>query len=144
MQIRRMSEKDIESVAELEQQIFSSPWRKESIEKAYLIEANIYLVAEVEGKIAGYCGLWTSFETADLCNIAVHPEHRRKGIADAILKESFGFCRQRQVEQMLLEVRKSNVSAIALYCKNGFKNIDIRKNYYKNPVEDAIIMQKIF
>ena len=102
MQIRRMSEEDIAAVVKLEQQIFSSPWSKASIEKAYQLEENIYLVAEAEGIIAGYCGIWTSFETADLCNIAVNPDYRRKGIAGEILEQAFQLCQQRRIEQMLL------------------------------------------
>ncbi len=144
MQIRRMSEEDIAVVAKLEQQIFSSPWSKDSIEKAYQLEENIYLVAEVEGIITGYCGIWTSFETADLCNIAVHPDYRRKGIAGEILKQAFQLCQQRQIEQMLLEVRESNKPAIVLYEKYHFEKIDIRKGYYRNPIENAIIMQRKF
>ncbi len=144
MQIRIMTEKDIDEVAALEQQIFSSPWSRESIEKAYQLQENIYLVAEDENGILGYCGIWTSYETADLCNIAVRPECRRRGIADGILKEAFKACRQRQIEQMLLEVRESNEPAIVLYEKNAFQKIDIRKGYYRNPKENAIIMQYKF
>lgn len=141
MQIRRMSEKDIDAVAELEKKIFSSPWSKESIQKAFSLNENIYLVAEEKNEIVGYCGIWTSFETADLCNIAVHPEWRRRGIADEVLAEAFRLCRKSQVEQLLLEVRESNNGAIALYKKNGFVSIDVRKAYYKSPIENAIIMQ---
>ena len=144
MQIRRMSEEDIAAVVKLEQQIFSSPWSKASIEKAYQLEENIYLVAEAEGIIAGYCGIWTSFETADLCNIAVNPDYRRKGIAGEILEQAFQLCQQRRIEQMLLEVRESNEPAIVLYEKYHFEKIDIRKGYYRNPTENAIIMQRKF
>ncbi len=144
MRIRKMSENDLDAVVNLEQQIFSSPWSRESIEKAYLLEENIYLVAENEGQIIGYCGIWTSFETADLCNIAVRTQYRRRGVGNEILKKAFALCHDRRIQQMLLEVRESNNSAISLYKKNGFESINIRKAYYKQPVENAIIMQRSF
>lgn len=141
MKIRKMSENDVEEVAFLEQQIFASPWSKESLRRACKEEENIYLVAEQENKLIGYCGIWCSFENADLCNIAVLPGMRRRGVAEAILNEAVILCRQRNVERMLLEVRISNVAAISLYQKKGFFRINIRKKYYKNPTEDAVIMK---
>lgn len=144
MKIRKMSEKDVEEVARIEQQIFTSPWSRESLQRACKEEDNIYLVAERENKLIGYCGIWCSFESADLCNIAVLPGMRRQGVAEAILDEAVSLCRQRNVEQMLLEVRISNVAAISFYQKKGFFRINIRKAYYKNPTEDAVIMKRKF
>lgn len=141
MQIREMTEGDLEAVAELEQQIFSNPWSGQSIQKAYEQEQNIYLIAEEEGEVAGYCGIWCSFDTADLCRIAVVPKWRRKGVASLLLDEAVKRCSLYQVQSLLLEVRASNMPAIYLYEKMNFQKIHVRKKYYRNPVADAWIMQ---
>lgn len=139
--IRQMQEQDIAEVAAIEKEIFSSPWSEESFRDALQSEDNIYLVAAESGRIVGYCGIWTSYETGDLCNIAVVPDYRRCQIGGNLLKEAIRLAIERQVQSLLLEVRGSNSSAIALYKKIGFHNIGIRKDYYRSPKEDAILMQ---
>jgi ribosomal-protein-alanine N-acetyltransferase len=135
-----MQEQDIAAVAAMEQMIFSSPWSEKSFRDALQSEENIYLVAEEE-QIAGYCGIWISYETADLCNMAVMPEYRRRQIGEALLLEGINRAAKRQVQSLLLEVRQSNQAAIGLYEKIGFQKIGIRKNYYRLPQEDAVLMQ---
>lgn len=142
MKIRWMETEDISSVVVIEQQIFPDPWSSDSFFSAIHDKNNIYLVAEEEGKIVGYCGFWCSFENADLCNIAVLPSARRKGIAWRLLDEGAQFCAEKGVEEIFLEVRESNQAAIALYQKKGFSSINIRKKYYHHPTEDAIVMKR--
>lgn len=139
--IREMEWEDISKVAELEKKIFSVPWSEKSFRDSFASQDTIYLVEALEGEIAGYCGIWISFDTADLCNIAVANSYRRKGIAERLLQEIFSLAKKRQVERILLEVRESNQGAIALYQKSGFRHIGIRKGYYHAPVEDAILME---
>lgn len=141
--IRQMQEQDIPRVLEMEQSIFSAPWSEKSFTDAYCAENNIYLVAVQNESIVGYCGLWVSYEMADLCNMAVDPKERQKGIAEQLLREGLQLCRERKVETVLLEVRESNTPAIGLYKKIGFQRIGLRKKYYKEPMEDAILMQLI-
>ncbi len=141
MQIKRMETCHIEQVAALEREIFTHPWSEASIRKAFEKEENIYIVAAEGQTVCGYCGMWCSFETADLCNIAVAPDKRGQGIAGEILQYAKDACRQKGVESILLEVREANASARSLYQKNAFKEISRRKQYYKDPVEDAVIMQ---
>lgn len=141
MQIRLMRPADLDQVEEMERQIFSDPWSRQSIENDYCQPDNIYLVAEADGYVAGYCGVWCSFECADLCNLAVAPEWRRRGVASALFGEAVRRCRSRHVERLLLEVRISNEPALSFYEKKGFRKIHMRKRYYRNPVEDAWVMQ---
>lgn len=139
--IRQMQEWDIAEVAAIERKIFSSPWSEKSFRDALQSEDNIYLVAVEAGTIVGYCGIWTSYETGDLCNIAVTPDYRRCHIGEKLLKEAIRLAKERQVQSLLLEVRESNSGAVALYKKTGFQNIGIRKEYYRSPKEDALLMQ---
>lgn len=140
--IRKMEFEDINKVAELEKNIFSMPWSEKSFQDSFASQDTIYLVEVLEEEIVGYCGIWISFDTADLCNMAVAPSQRRKGIAKRLIQEIFSLAEERQIERILLEVRESNLGAIALYQKNGFRQIGIRKGYYHAPEEDAIIMER--
>ena len=136
--IDRLQEKDIDQVAQIEAEIFSVPWSIKSFKDALASEQNIYLKAETDGQIVGYCGIWTSFESADLCNIAVKKEFRKAGLGQKLLEAAAA----KGVERILLEVRQSNKAAIRLYEKNGFQTIGLRKSYYTKPVEDAILMER--
>lgn len=141
MEIELMREEDLDQVSFLEKETFANPWGREEIWKACCQSQNIYLTARENSVVTGYCGIWCSMEQADLCQIAVAPEWRRQGVASALLKRAVEECRCRQVKQLLLEVRMSNAAAVCLYEKEHFDTIYIRKGYYKNPVEDARIMQ---
>lgn len=142
MQIRRMEARDLDEVMRLEQEIFSEPWSRQSMQREFDRESNIYLTADMDGEVAGYCCVWRSFECADLCNIAVAPERRRRGVASALLDEAVRLCRCSQVEKMFLEVRVSNTPAINFYEKKNFQAIHTREKYYRNPIEDALVMQR--
>ncbi len=139
--IREMEWEDVSKVAELEKSIFSVPWSEKSFRDSFASQDTIYLVEVLDGEIAGYCGIWVSYDTADLCNMAVAHSHRRKGIAKRLLQEISSFAEKRKVERILLEVRGSNFGAINLYQKSGFRQIGIRKGYYHAPEEDAILME---
>lgn len=140
--IREMLKEDVEEVVKIEKSIFSSPWSQKSFTDALQSPDNIYLVAVIEGNIVGYCGLWVSYEVADLCNMAVSAEFRRHSIGEKILTEGIEIVKRTQAERILLEVRESNIGARYLYQKIGFTNIGKRYNYYFNPTEDAVLMQK--
>lgn len=139
--IRQMQEQDVAEVALIEREIFSSPWSEKSFWDAIQSEDNIYLVAVQEEKIVGYCGIWTSYETADLCNMAVAVAYRRHHLGKKLLSEAIRLSAERKVQIILLEVRESNQGAIGMYEKMGFRRIGVRKGYYDAPKEDAILMQ---
>ena len=96
-------------------------------------------VCETEG---GFAAVMVNIDTADLLDIAVLPEHRNKGVASALMEFTEGECRMRGVGEIFLEVRESNAPAISLYKKHGYEKISVRKKYYSDPSEDAVIMRK--
>lgn len=140
--IRKMTAADSSRVAEIEKDIFSSPWSEKSFLDAIQSEDNIYLTAVAGEEVIGYCGFWVSYETADLCNMAVAVPYRRQSVGQQLLTEGIRCLQQKDVQRILLEVRKSNEKAKKLYQKMGFACIGERKKYYSNPEEDAILMQK--
>lgn len=133
------------AVAALEQICFpSDPW-SESVYRAALDNPAVaVLLAQGEdGTLLGYAVLSTVLDEGNLDNIAVAPEARRNGIADALLSTLTTFGRE-HLTCLMLEVRSSNVPAIALYEKHGFAAVGRRKNYYTSPKEDAILMTLSF
>lgn len=91
-------------------------------------------------EVVGYMGMWIIVDEAHITNIAVHPQARRQQIAELAVRQMMLVAKERGAERMTLEVRKSNEAAIGLYEKVGFVNYGLRKNYYIEPREDAIIM----
>ena len=127
-------------MAEIEELIFSVPWSKSSFLDAVNSKDDIYLVAEAEGVICGYCGLWGVVGEGQITNVAVSPEFRRRGIARLMLKELLKHAEADGIHEFTLEVRESNVGAFTLYKQLGFEEVGIRKNFYSKPTENAIIM----
>lgn len=143
IQFRQMNEGDIQAVARLEQKIFSAPWSEKSFRDAVRSADNCYLVAVSGETVIGYCGLWCSYDCADLCNLAVSEEFREQKLGSELLSRAMLQVRGRGVRRIVLEVRRSNTPAIALYDKLGFQNIGIRPGYYSRPTEDGILMERI-
>ena len=142
-EIRPMSENDLEASAELEAMCFSTPWSLQAF-KDSLDKPDIYLfrVAYLGDELVAQAGLIMSFDEADVVNVAVKPEYRKRGIASGLLNELMRAGSERGVKDYTLEVRAGNHGAIALYEKLGFKTEGIRKDFYREPVEDALIMWK--
>ena len=93
-----------------------------------------------EQKVIGYIGMYLSFDEAEITNVAVSPEHRQKGIGKVLVETVKEMVCKKNIKKIFLEVRVSNIPAIALYEKNGFQKVGIRKNFYEKPTEDANIM----
>lgn len=142
MQIRKMRPEDTKEVARLETEIFSVPWSEKAFLDTLERTDTIYLVAEEEGTIYGYCGMWMSFEEGEIPNFAVAGEKRNCGIGQKMLEALFDFGAEEGISAFTLEVRKSNQAAIHLYNKMGFVSEGIRKGFYDKPKEDAVIMWK--
>lgn len=140
--IRQMQRGDIDGVYQIQEASFSSLWSRQSLEEAVDKEDYVCLIREKEERIVGYCILLISYETAELCQIAVNPGNRQCGSGTRLLDAGVKAVRERGAQHMLLEVRAGNAPAIALYSKFGFQKIHIRKNYYQDPVEDALILEK--
>lgn len=140
--IRQMQRGDVDRVYQIQEASFSSLWSRQSLEDAVDNEDYVCLICEEEGWTAGYCTLLISYETAELCQIAVTGEKRQRGSGSELLDAGVKAVCERGAQHMLLEVRAGNAPAIALYDKFGFQKIHIRKNYYQDPVEDALILEK--
>lgn len=141
MKIRELRENDIPSIAEIERSCFSSPWSEDSIKSSFDNSSNHFYIAEIDGIISGYIGLSVVLDEGYILNVAVLPDHRRKGIAKALLNEIINIY-EKDLKFLTLEVRPSNTAAIGLYEGFGFERVGSRKNYYRNPAEDALLLTK--
>lgn len=142
MMITNMTGAHVAPIAQLEKLCFSDPWSEKSIETELSCRLSCWLVAMEGDTLVGYVGSQTVIDESDMMNIAVHPDFRRGGIAEALVAELEEQLRQRGSKALTLEVRNSNEPAIALYEKLGFVQVGLRKNYYRNPKEDARILRK--
>lgn len=140
--IRQMKVEDAAAIAEMEHQTFSDAWSEKAILDTLRNPKTICLVAEKIGKIVGYCIVYTADDEADIARIAVLKESRRFGIASELIHALDVICWENQIQIIMLDVRVSNDSARAFYEKHGFTQDGIRENYYKNPIEDAILMSR--
>jgi len=127
--IRRMREEDLADVARLEKEIFSDPWSENAIRESL-----------EDGVLVGYLIVYYVLEDGEIARIAVESDFRRNGVASRLLKELAFICADNGVNKLLLDVRESNESAKAFYKKKGFVLDGVRKNYYTNPTENAILM----
>ena len=137
-----MNESHVAQIAALEKQCFSDPWSENSVASELENPLSLWLIAEEDGAVCGYVGSQTVLDETDMMNIAVHPDCRRKGIAAALITELVSRLKARGSRVLRLEVRESNFSAIALYEALGFTQLGLRKNYYRNPKENALILGK--
>lgn len=142
MIIREMKPEDVPAIAELEKQCFSAPWSENMIISSLESRLSCWLVAEIEGAIAGYTGSEAVLDSADMMNIAVAPEFRRQGVGVALVNGLISRLQSKSVAFLMLEVRVSNKPAIAMYEKLGFLQVGLRPRYYCNPREDALILRK--
>lgn len=140
MQIRRMKIEDVEETAKIEAEIFSMPWSEQSFLDALKADHTLFLVAEQEGKIAGYIGLYQAADEAEITNVAVAIPFRRCHLGEKLVKGALDFIRTKGIVSVFLEVRCSNAPAIALYEKMGFSHCGVRKGFYEKPKEDAYVM----
>ena len=140
--IRPMTAADVPSVAALEKLCFSDPWSVSSIASELDNPLSLWLVAEQNGAVLGYVGSQMVPPEADMMNIAVAPEARRQGIAEALIGELICCLSANGVTSLSLEVRASNAAARSLYEKLGFRQAGLRHNYYFHPKEDACILRK--
>lgn len=140
--IRQMKVEDAAAIAEMEHQTFSDAWSEKAILDTLRNPKTICLVAEKIGKIVGYCIVYTADDEADIARIPVLKESRRFGIASELIHALDVICWENQIQIIMLDVRVSNDGARAFYEKHGFTQDGIRENYYKNPIEDAILMSR--
>lgn len=138
-----MEREHISQVAEIEKICFSEPWSEETVLDAFE-KGTKFFVATLGSLVVGYVGISCIIDEGYITNIAVLPEYRNKGIATALLNRLFSLASDTALSFISLEVRESNHNAISLYEKMEFKNEGLRKNFYSNPKENALIMTKRF
>lgn len=139
---RKITEADIEDIAKLEKQIFSDAWTNKSIFETSQQPQAFITVAEEEGKLAGYCILYYVMDEGEIARIAVDETWRRKGVGRSLLDYTGKCCVEKGIKRLLLDVRESNEGARRFYQNYGFGEDGIRKNFYAEPKENAILMSK--
>nr|WP_108024170.1 ribosomal protein S18-alanine N-acetyltransferase [Melghirimyces profundicolus] len=140
-EFRPMTLVDIPAVLRVERASFTNPWTRQAFynELAYNQFAH-YTVAEKEGHVIGYAGMWLILDEAHITNIAIHPDFRGSGAGEALMEYLMEWARSSGAKSMTLEVRVSNRAAQNLYRKKGFESMGIRPRYYTDNQEDALIM----
>ncbi len=137
--IRSFKEGDEVFLSALEQECFSEPWSRQSFLESFA-NGTVFLLFTEGEKVLGYAGIQTVLDEGYITNIAVTADARRRGVGKALIDGLKAVAEEKALSFITLEVRKSNIPAISLYEKTGFKNTGIRKNFYSAPAEDAIIM----
>ncbi|MVB12219.1 Ribosomal-protein-alanine acetyltransferase [Caprobacter fermentans] len=135
-----MAPRHLDRLAELERLCFAEPWTREGLAAELSSDTAVFLAAESGGEIAGYAGMHCVRGECYVDNIAVFPAFRRQGVGRALTRGLIGRARERNAEFFSLEVRPSNTAAVALYQSLGLRPAGRRKNFYRNPAEDALIL----
>ena len=134
----------IPAVAGLERENFSLPWSENVLTSELSNPLSLWLVALDEDKVVGYVGAQIVPDEADMMNVAVHPDYRRRGVARMLVGSLVEALIKRGSHRLTLEVRASNEPAKRLYETLGFSQVGLRRNYYRAPREDALILQLSF
>ena len=136
-----MTEEHVTGIKNIDDLCFESPWSLKAFESELENPIAFYFVAVLDGQVIGYAGYWWTFGEAQITNIAVHPDFRKKGIASALMDKMIENCIDTDVYSITLEVRVSNNAAISMYEKYGFERVGLRPKYYSDK-EDALLMTK--
>lgn len=140
MQIDRMQVEDIDQVVELDKKCFPTPWSASAYSTEVHNSSAYYIVARTGSRIAGFAGMWLVMDEAHITTIGVTPEVRGRKIGERMLVHLLDEAVHRGVRRATLEVRKGNRAAQTLYHKYGFRVVAVRKGYYTNNNEDALVM----
>ena len=138
MHIRPMRASDLDTVLEIEQLSFVSPWSWDSFKQELVKSYGLCYIAEKDEQVVGYAIAWRIEDELHIANVAVHPDYRRRGIGQSLI--NFLLEGNKSVPWTGLEVRRGNTAARALYKKLGFQEVGIRRNYYEAEGEDAVLM----
>jgi ribosomal-protein-alanine N-acetyltransferase len=143
---RAMAPADLDRVMVINHASFRHPWSADLMRREMLHDWSTVLLA-VDGspgveEVQGFIVYWTVQDEMHVLNVAVAPEHRRRGVARALMREAEARGRRRGIRLVTLEVRRSNEAAIALYRKLGYRMVGVRPNYYAEEGEDAMVMER--
>ena len=142
MILRGMLVDDLDQIMEIETDLFHVPWTREGFFTFLTRDDAMFLVVEEKGRILGYCGLLMVLDEGDITNVAVRRDRQREGIGNFLMESLIRLADQQGVTTIHLEVRVGNATAIRLYERMGFARDGIRKGYYSDPVEDALLMTR--
>ena len=140
MEVRSMTVRDIESVADVEEECFPRPWSEDALYRDYAQNpSSRFFVAEVDGEVQGHVGLWQRRDHVHVTTLAVRASHRRQGLGQALLEAVY---EEFPDMDITLEVRKSNEDAQEFYRSAGFSVTGLRPDYYTDNGEDALVMSR--
>ncbi len=142
LEIRIAKEQEIEEIARLEQEIFPDPWSLTALRDTWNQKQAQILGAWLDGQMAGYVIVYFAADESEIARIAVDEKFRRQGVAGVLLDEMERVLAGKGIVRLMLDVRKSNAAALRFYLSRGFKEDGVRKNFYTNPIEDAILMSR--
>ena len=141
-EIRELEECELEGAAVLEAKIFSDAWSVGALKETYAQNHTALLGAFDQERLIGYVIVYFALDEGEIARIAVDEPYRGRGVARALLEGLFGICRDRGVKRILLDVRPSNEAAVACYRKYGFVQDGVRRRFYADPMEDAVLMSR--
>ena len=142
IRIRALTENDVHVVSKIEEETFSMPWKAEDFLEMVEADYAYYYVAEVDGEIAGCCGIRNIAGEGEITNVVVAEKFRKQGIGKQLMEYMLKEAPKYGIGDCTLEVRVSNKPAIHLYETLGFRGEGIRPDFYEKPAEDALIMWK--
>lgn len=140
--VRKMQPEDLLQVCEIEKDNFSLPWSEKSFLESMERDDTLFLVALDREEVAGYLGCYCVAGEGEITNVAVKSSYRRQGVGGKLLETLYEEAKALHTQEFFLEVRESNEAAIGLYSRQGFVKEGVRKNFYEQPVENAVIMWK--
>lgn len=142
MTFREMLVEDLDQVVDIEQNLFSVPWTKEGFLTYLMKKDTMFFVVEEKERILGYCSIMTVLDEGDILNVAVRSDRQKEGIGQFLVDSMLRMAEMQGIRLVHLEVRQGNGTARRLYQRLGFKEDGLRRDYYENPVENAVLMTK--
>jgi ribosomal-protein-alanine N-acetyltransferase len=139
--LRAARTEDVDAVLEIERAAFGDPWSRSAFVDLIGDPRVAFLVADVAGDVRGYIVAWHVLDEGEIGNLAVHDSARRQGIGARLLDGAIAAVRASDVDSLYLEVRDSNAAARALYASRGFAEVGRRREYYRRPKEDALVLR---
>lgn len=140
VRIRTARPADLPRMVRIERASFPLPWSETAFRAVMRREDGRVIVADRGGEVAGYAAVWFAADEGELGDIAVDPDHRRSGVATRLVEAVMQEARRRGAQQLFLQVRESNRPALRLYRATGFRKVGRRRDYYRSPTEDAIVL----
>ena len=140
-EIKLLAREHLCEVAEIERLCFSQPWSEQSL-GLLIADGSVGFVALVDGAVAAYGGMLYVLDEGQITNIATHPDYRRRGLARAVVDALCEYAMEKELCSVFLEVRESNLAARELYRGCGYAEIGTRRRFYRDPTEDAVLMER--